>query len=114
MPQLGINAETVYKGQPVGNSPEFMPLNMLLNKDTNRSYDYHCALTYHLPFNHLSKFSNKTQHWISKGIKRLVDLACIQNKIVEEGFPCSWILIQHCDQALHAMEIDYQRRDKIR
>ena len=33
IPQNGCNEGTVYKEQPVGNSPEFMPLDNLLNQD---------------------------------------------------------------------------------
>ena len=44
-PQFDLNKGTVYFGRPVGNSPEFMPLDNLLNADITRSHDYHCRLS---------------------------------------------------------------------
>ena len=70
VPQNGLNEGTVYEGRPVGNSPEFMPLDMSLNNDIKRSHDYHCALSYNLPFDHPAKLSTSKPVWISKGIKR--------------------------------------------
>ena len=46
--QNGVNDGTIYKGRPVGNSPEFMPLDNSLNAYVNHSYNYHCVMTSHL------------------------------------------------------------------
>ena len=68
IPQLGLDAGTLYFGQPVGKSHEVMPLDMLPNNNIWCLYEYHCALIYNLPFKHPSKSSSKTPYWISKGI----------------------------------------------
>ena len=49
VPQNQLNAGTLFCGRPVGNSPEFMPLNNSLNQDILMCHRYHCAVTYHLP-----------------------------------------------------------------
>ena len=58
----------MFEGRPVGNSPEFMPLDMLLNNDTKLLYDIHYALTARPPDNGVQKFSLKT----TKLIHRLI------------------------------------------
>ena len=57
IPQLGCNANTVFANRPVGNSPEFMPLDMSLNNDIQFSLCLHCAITSHLPDGDPHKFS---------------------------------------------------------
>ena len=37
-----------YEGKPIGNSPEFMPLDTQLNQDLHSSHDYHSTVTQHL------------------------------------------------------------------
>ena len=54
--QLGCNEGTVYKNRHVGNSPEFMPLDMLLNNDIQISLSLHCTITAHLPDDDPRKF----------------------------------------------------------
>ena len=63
-----------YFGRPVGNSPEFMPLDMSLNKDIKEALKYHMIMTKHLPDEHVSKFSMSTPKNISRAILRIVDL----------------------------------------
>ena len=45
---LGINASTVYFGQPVGNPPKLTPMDATLNKDVDDGVIFHIALTYNL------------------------------------------------------------------
>ena len=48
VPQGGLNIGTIFYGRPVGNSPEFMPLDNSLNQEVLMSHRFHCAVTYHL------------------------------------------------------------------
>ena len=73
LPFNGMNKGTQYKFMPVGNSPEFNPLDNSLNRDLQVSHDYHCAVTAHLEDDDERKFSKKTPRFISKGIKRIWD-----------------------------------------
>ena len=54
--QLGCNDNTIFANKPVGNSPEFMPLDMSLNNDKQLSISLHCAITLHLPDDDPRKF----------------------------------------------------------
>ena len=90
-----------------------MPLDNSLNNDIKRAHEYHCALSYDLPMDHVSKFSTKTPKWISKGIRRLVDLVDVEDKTMEAGVPSSERIIEDCHRALKAMEIVYQNGGKI-
>ena len=60
VPQNGVNARTVYEGRPVGNSPEFMPLDNSLNNNIKASLNRHCCVTSHLPRDDKRRFSNST------------------------------------------------------
>ena len=96
VPQKCINIGTRYHGRPVGNSPEFMPLDNSLNADMKRAHDRHVALTMHLRNDDPMKFSNRTPKAISRGIKRIVES-------VDHGCPSSPRIIQDCDKVLDAM-----------
>ena len=41
----GLQDGTPYAGRPVGNSPEFMPLDNSLNRDILHSLRFHCVLS---------------------------------------------------------------------
>ena len=41
----GLQDGTPYDGIPVGNIPEFMPLDNILNRDILRSFCLHCVLS---------------------------------------------------------------------
>ena len=69
--QLGCNEETAFKNRPVGNSPEFMPLDMLLNNNIQLSLSLHCAITAHLDKDDERIFLMATPKTIVKGIRRL-------------------------------------------
>ena len=60
IPQNGLNAGTRYENRPVGNRPEFMPLDNSLNADIQYSLSLHCALTAHLNDEDDRKFSMRT------------------------------------------------------
>ena len=45
LPMNGLQDRTPYSGPPVGNSPEFMPLDNSLNRDILNSLRFHCVLS---------------------------------------------------------------------
>ena len=72
IPQLGINAGTTYFGRPVGNRPEWMPLDNSLNNDIQSVLSLHCTITAHIEdVNDERKFSLATPTTIVSGIRRL-------------------------------------------
>ena len=44
LPMNGLQYGTPYDGRPVGNSPEFMPLDNSLDRDILHSLLFHCVL----------------------------------------------------------------------
>ena len=71
LPQNNLNKNTPYHERPVGNSPEFMPLDNSLNNDLKNSHYHHCAVTAHLPSNDNRRHSMATPQSIEKSIKRI-------------------------------------------
>ena len=71
IPQKGCNADTVYANRPVGNSPEFMPLDNSLNQDIQVSLSLHCAVSAHLPDDDSRKFSMRTPNTIVEAIGKI-------------------------------------------
>ena len=45
LPIDGLQDGTPYAGCPVGNSPDFMPLDHSLNRDILHSFRFHCVLS---------------------------------------------------------------------
>ena len=45
LPMNGLQDGTPYAGRPVGNSPEFMPLDNRINRDILHSSRFHCVLS---------------------------------------------------------------------
>ena len=45
LPKNGLQDGTPYAGRPVGNSPEFMPLDNSLNRDMLHILRFHCVLS---------------------------------------------------------------------
>ena len=88
IPQLGCNENTVFQCRPVGNSPEFMPLDMLLNNDIQLSLSLHCTITAHLPDDDACKFLIRTPKTIVWGVMRLWG--------AEGNAPASHRIIQDC------------------
>ena len=102
IPQLGINAGTTYFGRPVGNRPEWMPLDNSLNNDIQLALSLHCAITAHIEdVNDERKFSMATPATIVSGIRRLYG---------NEGgnVPSSRRIVQDCNKALHAFGVVYE------
>ena len=71
IPPKGCNVGTVYANRPVGNLPEFMPLDNSLNQDTQVSLSLHCTVTVHLPDDDSRKFSMRTLDTIVEGIGKI-------------------------------------------
>ena len=46
LPMNGLQDGTPYDGRPVGNSPEFMPLDNSLNRDILHILRFHCVLSH--------------------------------------------------------------------
>ena len=46
LPMDGFQDMTPYAERPVGNSPGFMPLYNILNRDILRSFPFHCVLSH--------------------------------------------------------------------
>ena len=46
LPLNGLQDGTPYAGRPVGNSPEFVPLDNSLNRDILQSLRFHCVLSH--------------------------------------------------------------------
>ena len=100
---------TPYAGRPVGNSPEFMPLDNSLNSlniDILQSLRFHCVLSLSIiDGKEITEeerklcFSFSTPREIAQGLKRLWDSIM--------GTPSLARIIQDVDLALKALEIVY-------
>ena len=105
IPLNGCNCGTVYDNRPVGNSPEFMPLDNSLNQDIQVSLSLHCAVTAHLPDNDPRKFSMRTPKTIQSGIQRICGEVA--------GVPSSCRIMDDCDRALAAFGIVHRAGGKM-
>ena len=63
---LPSDARRFYAGKPVGNSPEFMPLDTHLNQDLHSSHDFHATVTQDLIDNDPRKFDGSTPKRLSQ------------------------------------------------
>ena len=102
IPQLGLNGGTVYVHRPVGNRPEWMPLDNSLNNDIQMSLSLHCAITAHLEDDDIRKFSFRTPSTIVSGVKR------IYNNPIGSNVPSSKRIMQDCKKALTAFGLVYE------
>ena len=57
---LPVAVRKSYQGKPIGNSPEYMPLDTHLNQDIHALHDYHVMVTSHIAETDLRKFSGST------------------------------------------------------
>lgn len=91
LPEHGLHTDDDglknYHMKPVGNSPEFMPLDCSLNKDVHESVNRHVAATCHLPETDPKRFSLSTP---KRG-----DLAYFR---VLQGAPTRERIIQDCER----------------
>ena len=85
-PELGCNNEIIiadsngtekinryYKGKPVGDYPEAMPLDNYLFRDLCCCFDTHVILTYNLPSCDLQRFSKATPKEMRRVVEHLWD-----------------------------------------
>ena len=107
IPQRGLNDwMQYYKSRPVGNCPEFMPLDNSLFNDLQQSLSLHCAMTAHLPDIDPRKFSMATPKTIVCGIERLW---CQDSGSV----PPSLRIIADIDRAIDAFGIVYMNKGHL-
>ena len=74
----GLQDGTPYSGRPVGNIPEFMPLDNSLNRYILQSLHFHCVLSRFLLYGEgideeerNMRFSFSTTKEIARGLKRI-------------------------------------------
>jgi len=68
---LPINVRKSYNGKPVGNSPEYMPLDCHLNQDIHACHHYHTQLTQPIPDENPLKFTSSTPKRMADSYIRL-------------------------------------------
>ena len=85
---LPIQARKAYQGKPVGNSPEFMPLDTHLNQDLHTCHDYHATITQHLNDDDPRKFDGSTPKRLTNSYLRLyhpeTGVAPTSNRILQD------------------------------
>ena len=107
LPMNGFQDGTPYAERPVGNSPEFMPLDDILNRDILHSLCYHCVLRRFVLAGEGTdeeernmRFSFSTPKEIARGMKRIWES--------KMGTPSLARITQYVDLALKALEIVYR------
>ena len=107
LPTNGFQYRIPYDGRPVGNSPEFMPLDNILNRDILQSFRYHCVLRRFLLYGEGTdeeernmRFSFSTPKETTRGLKRIWES--------KMGTPSSARIIQDVGLALKVLEIVYR------
>ena len=76
LPMNGLNDEKFlkrYRNMPTGNSPEYMPLDNVLNKDIHDSVAYHIQFTSHMDIENERKFDMSTPKRGSFAYRRVLD-----------------------------------------
>ena len=103
----GLQDGTPYAGLPVGNSPDFMPLDNSLNRDILHSLRFHCVLSRFVLDGEGTDeeesnmhFSFSTPKETARGLKRIWES--------KMGTHSSARIIQDSDLALKALEIFYR------
>ena len=78
LPMNGLKDGTPYDGNPVGNSPKFMPLDNILNRDILHCLRFHCVLSRFVldgegtnEDERNMQFSFSTPREIAQGMKRI-------------------------------------------
>ena len=78
LPMNGLQDGTPYAGRPLGNSPNYMPLDNSLNRDILQSLRFHCVLSRFVidregtdEEERNMRFSFYTPKEIAKGLKRI-------------------------------------------
>ena len=74
----GLQDRKPYSGRPVGNSPNFMPLDNSLNRDIFQSLQFYCVLSHLFLYGEGTdkeeinmRFSFSTPKEIARGLKRI-------------------------------------------
>ena len=106
----GLQDGTPYYGRPVGNSPEFMPLDNSLNRDILHCLRFHCIVSRFVIYGEgtdeeerNTRFSLSTPREIDRGMKRIWES--------KMGTPSSARIIEDMDLALKALEIVYLEKE---
>ena len=106
LPMNGFQDRTPYNGRPVGNSPEFMPLDNSLNRDILHSLRFHCVLSCFLldrkgtdEEERNMDLSFSTPRETARGLKHIWES--------KMGTPSLARIIQYVDLALKALGIVY-------
>ena len=105
VPQNNVSLNTPYHQRPVGNSPEFMPLDNSLNNDIQSSHLHHCIVTSHLPPDDIRKHSLATPNMISRGMTRIWDNP--------DGPPSSSRIVHDVLKAIDAMKAVYEAKGSM-
>ena len=107
LPLYGLQDGTPYDGRPVGNSPEFTPLDNSLNRDMLHYLRMHSVLSRYILYGEETDeeernmcFSYSTLREISRGPKRIWNS--------KMGTASSVMIIEDVDLALKALEIVYR------
>ena len=98
---------TTYACRPVGNQPEWMPLDNSLNNDIQLALSLHCAITAYLDDGDIRKFSFSTPSTIVSGIQR------IHNNPASSNVPSSDRIVQDCNKALRAFGTVYEHNGSM-
>ena len=106
IPMNGFQDRTPYDGHPVGNSPEFMPLDNSFNRYILHILRFHCVLRNYFLYGEGTYkeernmcFSFSTPKEISRGLKHIWES--------KMGTPSSARIIQDVDLVFKALEIVY-------
>ena len=107
LPQLDVNDSiSSFGGLPVGNSPEFTPLDNSLNNNIQAIMSLHCAITNHLADTNPRKFAISAPKGIQSAILR------IYNPIT--GIvPSSRRIVQDCDKTLRTFYTVFQHGGRM-
>ena len=107
LPLNGLQYGTPYAGRTVGNSPEFMRLDNILNRDILHSLRFHCVLSHSIVDGEETAeeernlcFSLSTSREIAQGLKRIWDSKMVTPSLAR--------IIRDVDLALKALEIVYR------
>ena len=106
LPMNGLQYRTAYDGRPIGNIPDFMPLDNRLNRDILHTFRFNCVLSRFFldregtdEEERNMRFSFSTPKEIARGLKRIRES--------KMGTPFLARIIQDVDLALKALDIVY-------
>jgi hypothetical protein len=106
LPLNGLNAGTIYRDRPPGDSPECMPTDNSLNEEAHAGVRAHVARTILLMLDDPKKFSLATPKEIDRAYTRLFDPSLGPN----QGIPCSRRIIEDCNKFVSSLEAIYDAK----